>query len=136
MLSEGEKRFFDALQHSISPDMYICPKVRIADLVEMAIDRTDKEFWPKFNQISKKHVDFVICSKATFAPLVIVELDGGSHNENSRSLRDILVDDVFRDADIPMLHIPVSNIYSPSKLSQQIGLAIIEKTVKINSNIK
>ncbi len=129
LLSDGEKRFFDVLEHSVTPDMYVCPKVRIADLVEMAIDRTDKEFWPKFNQISQKHVDFVICNKATFAPLLIVELDGGSHNENSRSLRDILVDNVFKDAEIPMLHVAVAQTYQQNHISQ-----LISQSININQS--
>jgi hypothetical protein len=127
LLSAGEKIFFDALQESITPDMYICPKVRIADLVEMAIDKTDPQFWSKFNQISQKHVDFVICSRENFHPLLIVELDGGSHNEQSRSLRDILVDNVFKDAEIPMLHFKVSHMYQREALSQQIAEVLSNK---------
>ncbi len=124
LLSAGEKRFFDALQHSIPQMMYICPKVRIADLIEMAIPETDPEFWKKFNQISQKHVDFVICSTDNFTPLLIIELDGGSHNERSRNLRDELVDAAFKDANIPIIHFKTSNIYSHNELSDLIAQTI------------
>jgi hypothetical protein len=124
LLSPGEKRFFDALIKVIQPSIYVCPKVRIADIVEVDISKDDKEFWPKFNKISQKHVDFVICSRTNFAPLLIIELDGGSHNEKSQSLRDATVDNVFKDAQIPILHIKPSNFYEYKTLRENISQAI------------
>ena len=129
LLSVGEKRFFDALQNSIGLDMYICPKVRIADIVEVNIPKYDKEFWPKFNKISQKHIDFLICNRADFAPRLIIELDGGSHDEKARSLRDALVNNVFKDAEIPILHINPSNFYEYKSLRE-----LISQAIKINKN--
>ena len=72
LLSPGEKSFFDALSKSIYTGLYVCPKVRIADLVEVELPKEDKDFWPKFNKISQKHVDFVICNRLDFAPRLML----------------------------------------------------------------
>lgn len=128
LLSVGEKAFFDALQQVIAPDMYVCPKIRIADIIDMAIPKTDPQFWPKFNQISQKHIDFLLCNKNTFAPLLVIELDGGSHHDPKRTARDALVDTAFGQADIPMLHIPVSSFYPYKELREQIAHAIQSAT--------
>ncbi|MDO8340378.1 MAG: DUF2726 domain-containing protein [Candidatus Woesebacteria bacterium] len=129
LLNAGEKAFFDTLITSITINMYICPKVRIADLVEVDSTGKDKKFWTYFNKISQKHVDFVICNKTNFSPLLIVELDGGSHNEYSKLLRDKLVDSVFKDANIPILHVKTSNFYNYQNLRDQINISI-SKTLK------
>jgi len=129
LLSPGEKKFFDALVAVAGQDQYVCPKVRIADLVEVDLPESDKNFWASFNKISQKHVDFVICDRADFSPLLIIELDGGSHNEKSQSLRDELVNKVFKDADIPILHIKPTNFYEYKSLREQISM-----TIKENNN--
>src|SRR5260221_12275149 len=83
LLSPGESRFFDALVHVIPEDVYVCPKVRVADLLEVTFDRSDPEHWRYFSAISQKHVDFVLCRRSDFAPLLVIELDGGSHREKA-----------------------------------------------------
>lgn len=116
LLSFTERKFFEALVSVVGPNMYVCPKVRIADLVTVDIPETKKEFWVNFRKISQKHVDFVICKRSDFSLLLIVELDGGSHNEKKQKLRDILVNRVFKDADIPVLH------YSPQRFYERTDL--------------
>src|SRR2546423_507386 len=74
LLSAGEKRFFDALLNSVPPSLYICPKVRIADLVETHLLPSDPNYWKTLAPINQKHVDFVLVNKSDFAPRVIIEL--------------------------------------------------------------
>src|SRR5258708_6894169 len=81
LLSPGESRFFDALSHVIPEEVHICPKVRVADLLEVTFDRSDPEHWRYFSAISQKHVDFVLCKRSDFAPLLVIELGGGSPRE-------------------------------------------------------
>ena len=95
LLSPGEKRFFDALFQSISEDMYICPKVRVADVIVASVPNTDPDFWRYYNAINQKHVDFVVVRRKDFHPLCIVELDGGSHKDPARRARDNIVDAAF-----------------------------------------
>jgi hypothetical protein len=97
LLSAGEKRFFDVLVDSIDEKMYVCPKVRLADVITVDIPNSDPSFWRHLGPIYRKHVDFIICSRIDFSPLVAVELDGGSHCETRRCERDAFVDSVFSD---------------------------------------
>ncbi len=131
LLSAGEKRFFDALSQSIPPDLYICPKVRLADLIEVNLSKSDKNFWKTFNKISQKHVDFVLCNKSDFAPRLVVELDGGSHKNNSRSQRDQFVDDVFKQAGIPITHVKVTNDYF--NLAKQISKVLTANVTPVSN---
>ena len=98
LLSPGEKRFFDALTQSIPPFLYICPKVRLADLIEVNIPKSDPNFWRNLAPINQKHVDFVLVNRSDFAPRAVIELDGGSHNDKERLKRDAFVDSVLQSA--------------------------------------
>lgn len=120
VLSPGEKRLFDALARSILPDLYICPKVQVADLIEVTIPPTDPAYWKTLAPINQKHVDFVLVNRIDFAPRVAIELDGGSHNDQERAKRDSFIDSVFSHAGIPMLHIPATQFYHYSSLREKI----------------
>jgi len=133
LLSPGENKFFDALTKVLDSNFYICPKVRIADLVEVDLPENSKDFWKSFNKISQKHVDFVICNRSDFSPKLIIELDGGSHNDRSKTLRDALVDKVFKDADIPILHIKPSGFYEYKTLREQISHSIKNEVASTHS---
>lgn len=124
LLSPGEARFFAALSQSIPPSLYICPKVRIADLIDVHLDRNAPDFWKHLAPINQKHVDFILVNRSDFAPQVAIELDGGSHNDQERLKRDVFIDSVFRNAGIPLLHIPVKCFYQYSDLRHQIETAI------------
>lgn len=124
LLSPGEKRFFDALSQSIPPTLYICPKVRIADLIEINLDRNAPDFWKHLAPINQKHADFILVSRSDFAPRLAIELDGGSHKDHDRAKRDTFITSVFQNAGIPLLHIPVKGFYRYQDLRHDIEAAI------------
>ncbi len=124
LLSQGEKRFFDALTQSIPDGLYICPKVRIADLIETHLLPTDPNYWKTIAPINQKHVDFILVNRSDFAPRAAIELDGGSHKDQARERRDIFVSSVFQSAGIPLLHVPVQGFYHYNTLREQITTAI------------
>jgi len=120
LLSKGEKAFFDVLVKAIPSSFYVCPKVRLADFIEVSLSKEDKNFWKAFNKISQKHVDFLICNKSTFGPKLVIELDGGSHNSKSRLERDAFVDNVLNQSNICIKHFKVSTSYNLTDLASQI----------------
>ena len=71
--------------------------------------------------IQGSHIDFLICDKQNIKPLLIIELDGNSHLRKDRIERDKFVDEIFKDANLPILHIKVSDSYNKSYLFETIG---------------
>ena len=120
LLSKGEAAFFDALTRSIPPSLYICPKVRIADIIETHLVRDDPHFWNYQSKINQKHIDFLLVNRADTTPLLALELDGGSHYDKERAKRDSFIDSVFSSAGIPILHIPVKGFYSYAEITHLI----------------
>jgi very-short-patch-repair endonuclease len=82
--------------------------VRIADLLAVVgLIPESSEWWRSFNQIAKKHVDFVVCARSSMKALVIIELDDRSHASKKAQKRDNLVNEAFKQANLPIIRMRV-----------------------------
>ena len=112
--SAAERSFYEILCR-LSPEHTVFAKVRLADLVR--VQASGREFWQRFNSISGKHVDFVLCDEQ-LAPIVAIELDDSSHEEPERLARDQFVDSVLESAALPIVHVPARRGYVLDEIRQ------------------
>ena len=110
LMSEAEKKFFFVLQEILGKDYLIFSKVRMADLLYLP-RMSNSRFYHYFNKIQSKHVDFLICDKENIKLLLVIELDDSSHLKMDRILRDTLVDKIFENFKLPILHIKTFQYY-------------------------
>lgn len=115
-LTDAELRFYRALKSAVGRQAVICPQVRLADIVY--VSRPYEDEWSAFNQISRKHVDFLLCEPRTMQPLCAIELDDASHERADRRKRDKLVNSVFHAAGLPLLRIRVHARYDTASLGR------------------
>lgn len=82
----------------------LCPQVRVADIVRVAPDRKSgsREWWQLFRLVSQWHCDVVITDRAGRI-IAAVELDDRSHQAPKRQRRDLLLEEVLKQAGIPLL---------------------------------
>jgi hypothetical protein len=113
-LSAAELSFFRVLSTAVAGRTVVLTKVRLADLFFVPRSEGSAGFR---NRIAQKHVDFLLCDRETMRPLAGVELDDRSHERSSRQERDGFVDEVFRVAGLPLLHLPVRSGYSIAELT-------------------
>lgn len=125
-----ELKFFEVLKEIIGDNYYIFPKVRICDIVR----NEDKRNYAQFNKIKSKHVDFLICTKNPISPKIVVELDGSSHNYQSRIERDKFVDEVFASSQIPIVHIKTKSFYNKEVLIRELQRAYKTKYVFVKKD--
>lgn len=85
--------------------IYLCPQVRVADIVQLNgnIRPRSRQWWQLFRMVSQWHVDVVIVERRSFSIVAAVELDDASHLRPERRRRDILLEEVLRQAGIPLL---------------------------------
>lgn len=115
ILSEAEFNFFNVLSLALHNSGYIiCPKVRIADFVQV---KGNENRLSKFNKISGKHVDFLICNKK-LSPIIAIELDDKSHNKQLE--RDNFVNELYKSINLPILRIKNGQSYSVMELREKI----------------
>ncbi len=125
IFSKAEYQFFKALHSAIEDkNYYVFSKVRLADLLYIPKESESKAI--HWNKIKSKHVDFVLCDKNNYTPLLIIELDDSSHKKDNRKERDIFVDKAFSSANLPIIHIPVNFSYDINNLKNKIENAMIK----------
>lgn len=121
LLTNSEKKFYSVLEELLQDNFHLFSKVRIADIVYLP--KWYKPYhWAIYwwNRIQAKHVDFLVCHKDSFEPLLVIEVDDPSHLLPQRKKRDRLVDFVFRKAELPILHLTDDSLENRESLKQSV----------------
>lgn len=68
------------------------------------------------SSIQRKSVDFLICNRDYYSPLVAIELDDASHNTPERMERDAKVDAICQTASMPLVRVKWQSKYDSNEL--------------------
>ena len=117
-LSRGEFAFYQALRRAVEGKAIVCPKVNLADIFFVARPNENQSYR---NKIDRKHVDFLLCDPTTMQPLAGVELDDSSHARQDRQDRDKFVDQVFKTAGLPLIHVVARSSYDFNAIATQLA---------------
>src|SRR5688500_7169560 len=115
--------FYRVLVRALPPGLVICPKVRLADLINCPGDAWRQGFG---GRISGKHVDFVLADADTLAIRMAIELDDRSHERPDRRERDAFVDQALQAARIPVVRFPAAAQYDVRKITHRLDEAFAE----------
>ncbi|PMK78553.1 hypothetical protein BCT94_05560 [Vibrio breoganii] len=105
--TKTEQRFLSTLWQVIPDNLYVAQKVRLADV---AIPRNSKDI-KAFNQVSRKHLDFVIVDKRTSKINCAIELDDRSHLTLSAQKRDKVKNHALKSAGVTLYRIKTGSDY-------------------------
>ena len=98
LMTPNELHFHSLLESALpDPRWRAWPQVAMLALVEPDRPKGAKEFWPAFNKVASKRVDWVVA--CDLDPIVVVELDDSTHD----SLKDRLRDEILLQANLPVL---------------------------------
>ena len=120
-VSANEALVFNALERH-SDSRVVFANVLMRDLVEVTPQRDRSAWQTAHNRIAQRQVDFVVCDRATFRPLLAIELDDSTHDTARRSQSDRLEDEIFRAAGLPFLRL--RGRYEPAQI-----VALIESAL-------
>ncbi|MDJ0920021.1 MAG: DUF2726 domain-containing protein [Henriciella sp.] len=120
LMTRAELAAFRDLYRLLRRQAYICPMVRIADLIEVEAGGDRSAWQSAFNKISAKHVDFAIINLAGDI-LFAVEVDDASHDRADRKTRDALVDQVFAEAGIPLVRVKPGDVSASEPLARTLA---------------
>jgi very-short-patch-repair endonuclease len=124
IFSPAERSFLGILNAIGYEGVSIESKVRLADIfgIKKGLGRGDRQ--RALNRITSKHVDFLFVQKSDGRPILGIELDDGSHNEEDRIERDEFVDSVFASAGLSILHFTAKAAYDPMEVRRSIDQAL------------
>jgi very-short-patch-repair endonuclease len=101
----------------------IIPQVHLDELVKPADKGNSRIF--SFRHINQKSVDFVICNKKSMHPLLAIELDGDSHKRQDYVERDLEVERILKDAQVPLKRFDNNQNINSVDLEKQIEEIIL-----------
>ncbi|NUM48238.1 MAG: DUF2726 domain-containing protein [Anaerolineales bacterium] len=121
-----EKVFFNALLDALKWDYWAFAKVRMGDVLHISNEPGDRKFYN--NQVNCKHLDFIVCEKRTFRPVLAIELDDSTHLHPDKQARDDFKNKVLMQAGLPLLRVKIQTVYSPVRLRDEIFDLLLKKT--------
>ncbi|WP_316348389.1 DUF2726 domain-containing protein [Desulfuromonas acetoxidans] len=134
LLTPAERSFYGVLCQSVSDDVVVCPKVRVADVV--GVVKSNRSSWQiSFNRIAMKHFDFVVCGRDSFDFKYVVELDDSSHSGSKRVKRDQFLDDVCSSLGLPLVRFRARASYSISSVSDEISRSLSLGDEVVSENV-
>ena len=123
MLTAAEQQFYARLFQAVGNEVLICPKVRLADVIEVRGDAI--EWQAAWNRIAAKHLDFVLTTADSHQILLAIELDDSSHALPARQKRDEWLDRAITAAGVPLLRVRVRSDYDPGALRREIEQKLV-----------
>ena len=103
LVIRSELRFFKTLLSVVNQFYYVIPQVHLSTLL-------NHKTWGQncrgaLSRINRKSVDYVICSRENLVPICAIELDDKSHDWADRIERDRWVEQILKDAGLPLVRI-------------------------------
>lgn len=117
--SPDENQFFRSLETALEGTTYrVFPNVRLSDLFKINTGLDKSEYASVRGRLKDRHVDFLVVDAGKdFAPVLALELDGTSHQQEKQQHSDAVKDVVFRSAGLKLLRVP-SRKYSTKEVQQ------------------
>lgn len=117
IMTEREQKFYEKLKLICGDSILIFPQIHLSNLFFHNIK--GQNFKAAFKFINKLSVDFVLVDSRNYKTLLAIELDDSTHNEQERIRRDLIVNDIFKKANFPLLRVDSIKIDN-EKLKQMI----------------
>ena len=99
VMTQHELIFYKTLLEAVS-GCVIIPQAHLSMFLDHKVYGQN---WSRaFSRINGKSVDFLICTN-NMKPLIVIELDDNTHDRPDRQKRDIFVNSIISDANMPLL---------------------------------
>ena len=125
MLSPEERTLQAALLALDLEDVSVAPKVQVAAVIGLKPRTPWAERQRALARTERSHFDFLLIRRTDGQPLLALELDRRSTDEEDLTPRDAFIGTVCTATGLPVLHLPVRSGYDLRALHRQIdaGLA-------------
>jgi hypothetical protein len=101
LLTAWERRALLSMRAQLPPGFYVCPQVRLADMLRIGgADRMGR--MAALGKVASKSVDFAVVELTSGDVVLVVELDDRSHDQAGRRERDRFVNSVLEYSGIPV----------------------------------
>jgi len=117
LLTDAENFFYEKLKDIFEDKYIILPQIHLLTIIK-------KNYFSK-NKDLNRIVDYGIFND-NYKPLALIELNGDSHYEHDRLIRDEQVSNICLEAGIPLITFWLDEKYSDEQIKKEIESAIKE----------
>ena len=103
LLSDWEAAALPTIAAQCPPGTHVCPQAHVRDFIRET-DAVAYRWSDRFRKVAYLVVDFLVVDAAG-RPLLVIELDDGTHRHADRALRDRRLDETLREARLPILRV-------------------------------
>lgn len=119
LMTNAENEFFNMLMDAVGMRYFVFPQVHLSAILDHKVK--GQNWKAAFRSINGKSVDYVISDKTSRKPLIAIELDDYTHNAEDRKQRDIEVERMLSEAQIPLLRFTNYKTISREEIERQIS---------------
>lgn len=123
VMRNDERIMFDILMKQYGDKYYIFPQMSLANILDVKEESKDHD--NLFHEINKRILDFAFFDKATFSPVLVIELNGQSHFTLNRKNKDKIIENLLNNADVPFLPIEKQLKYNTEEIYSRINTKLI-----------
>lgn len=111
LFSDAERAFLEVLEQAVGDQYRVFGKVHVADVIAVQPGLKTSLKRIAYKRIKSRRFDFVVCSKLSMSVVCVVEMDDKNPSRKSQEARDTVLLDVCESVSLPLLRIPVKNVY-------------------------
>ena len=121
ILTDAEAKFLRSLEIAVGEGYLVWPQLPLWTFIETRSNdsRTTVAFK---NKINLKRVDFCLVDRQTLTVQMAIELDDRTHQRVKTQRRDAFVEQVLKQADVPLIRIPGAAAYDSQVIRKQLGM--------------
>lgn len=117
-MTSAEHEFFNVLTKIVGEHYYIFPQAHLPSILDHKIP--GQYYSAAFSHINQKSVDYVLCDKEYLSPKLVIELDDKTHEREDRKVRDVEVEQMLKEAGLPLLRIDNHGTFNEEELRSRI----------------
>lgn len=113
-MTRSENEFMHVLEQAVGDKYVIFPQVHLDAFLDHKIGRQD---WrAALSTIQRKSVDYLLCTRDQYCPVVAIELNGSSHDLPDRYDRDEKVKAIMINAGMPLIRVRRRDVYNVEEI--------------------
>lgn len=130
VMTIAEGNFYKKLTSALHDNFIIVPQAHLSMIFNHTV--YGQNWRGAFSVINGKSIDFLIINRGTFQPLLGIELDDSSHERHNRQERDKIVNAIFKQTNLPLIHFSTGEWNTPDDINQKV-LPLLESDTTTNT---
>ncbi len=126
LMTTNERKIYEKLKKRLYPKYEVFPQIPLRAILKRNFNPYK---YTKTEKMMYKIVDFLICEKPYYKPVLIVEVNDETHEEWERRVRDSNVTIALKEMGLPIwMLLPEQNYKNPEEMNLNKHIELMIKT--------